>query len=298
MKVARVLLKSVGRPRAAIERDGVLYDVETLERALAARPADLSRSRSVGELFDPSDFQTRVGTLRCAGLYDLDMQLIQGSRPGVSRLDEADVMRLAPCDTERSAFILVDTHPTRAGGKPICRIGQARALGGQDALVSVEGDDTAPIVEIGVAAVIGDDLSRVTAREAAAAIMGLTIVVDWLGSAERSPTRGLHAQAGPTLVSRYAFPNRESAIVTVDSGGERRATGRLADIGLSIEEAIAFASGELALRAGDLVAVGPLPMPGSAKPLALHEEVVVDIEGLGSLRGRAVPRRPHDAWQT
>ena len=306
VKIARVLLKSIGRPRIALERDGALYDVEILERALSANGEPQGSSGKVGELWDPSDFQTRVSTLRCAGLYDLDMRLIQGLRPTSSRLDEADVMRLAPCDTERATYVHVDARPLRAGAKPVCRIGQARALSGQGALIAIPDGESSPGFEISLAAVIGDDVARATAHEAATAIMGLTIVIDWVAQtvdarpfAALSSTRGLCAQVGPTLVSRFALPKPGNASVSVSFRGEKHSVGPISEIGLSIEEAIAFASGEVELRAGDLIAVGPLPRGSAAalgRTLALHEEVEVEVEGIGTLRGVAVPRRPHESW--
>jgi 2-keto-4-pentenoate hydratase/2-oxohepta-3-ene-1,7-dioic acid hydratase in catechol pathway len=61
-----------------------------------------------------------------------------------------------------------------------------------------------------------------------------------------------------------------------------------------VEEALAAASAELVLRAGDLVEVGPLPSGSPAAhgvALTMHERVAVTIERLGTLRGAAVPRR-------
>lgn len=315
MKIARVLPKTLlleaqsdaadlasasGRPRVALERDGAFYDLETLERTFE-RDGDDPLGPRVNELDAPSDFHTRVATLRCAGLYEADMKLLQGRRPSPARIHLDEAMLLAPCDTERAALVSVDTRRLVDGGGPVARLGQARALGGQDALVAVsEGERFR--VEVSLATIIGDDLSRASRRDAASAIMGYAILVDWIAESstgaldELALARGRSATLGPALTGRYAFakPNMAEAFVTV--GGEQRTIGAFGALGLTVEEAVSFASGELELRAGDVVAVGPFA-PDSPVFVPLHCDVAVEIAGLGELRGRAVPRRPHTAWR-
>ena len=117
-------------------------------------------------------------------------------------------MLLAPCDTERAACYFVDARPLATAGEPTWRMVQARGLLGQDGLCPVDESMGAPDLEIGLAAVIGDDLSRVTPREAASTVMGLAIFVDWFtrGNLEHASPggtpKGVTAQLGPTLVSR------------------------------------------------------------------------------------------------
>lgn len=293
VKITRVLPANRGRPRAALERDGALYDVAALEEAYASDHALDPRRAPIGEIGEPSDFHTRVATLRCAGLFDLDMRLLRGARPSAARLAEDGTMLLAPCDTERAGIVCVDVAGPRT--EPRCRVGLARALLGQDALVPVDGVDVAD-VHVALAALVGDDLSRATPREAAAAIMGYALLLEWTSTARDRHGAEIvagGAQLGPALVSRYAAPRVESTCgVIVDPSG-RSAIGAASATGLGVDEAIAFASGELELRAGDVVALGPL----GARSVGMHTRVTVELEGLGALRGSAVPRRAHLAWR-
>ena len=257
------------RPRIAIERDGAQYDVEALERAFGS-------SASSG--LDPSDFHTRVSTLRCAGLYDLDARLMRGERPTSARVPPGEGCALAPIDADRAMFVQVDVAP---GGEMRARIAQARTLLGDGAFVGVRSASGRAVCDVHLGAVLGDDLRSATEHEARAAIMGNGVVVDWRG-AQDAP-RGLASAFGPGLVSPYVLPRRDKRVVRV--GG--REVGRIDRLGVTIEAAIAFASQDLELRSGDLVSVGSL----AEIEVPLHEAIDAEIDGIGVLRTTAVPPR-------
>lgn len=257
------------RPRIAIERDGAHYDVEALERAFGG-------GASIG--LDPSDFLTRVSTLRCAGLYDLDARLMRGERPATARVPPGEGCALAPIDDARASFFQVDVG---AGGAMRARIAQARTLLGDGAFVGVRSADGRAVCDVHLGAVLGDDLRGATERDARAAIMGYGVVVEWRGAGDAE--RGLSCAFGPALVSPYVLPKRDARAVRV--GG--REIGRIDRVGVTIEEAIAFASQELELRSGDLVSLGSL----AKVEVALHDIVDCEIEGIGALRTTPVPPR-------
>lgn len=276
MRIARVFSRTSAQPRVALERDGVLYDVEELERELgAALPIP----------GNPWDFHGRVIALSCAGLAELDRKLLMGERPSAARLEPADVAVLAPLDVERAACLRFDPR----GG---LSVGHAPSLLGQHALVDPVRGEGAPTFALSVGVVVAEELSRATAREVRGAIAGLTLHLGW--SEEGAPDAGLRAQLGPVLVPPGVVGATRALRARARVGERELELGELGSLGLPLEEAVAAASAEVVLRAGDLLAVGPLPAgcPGAhGLTLAMHQRVAVTIERLGTLHAAAVPRR-------
>ncbi len=285
-------MRSHVRPRVALERDGHFYDVETLERALGA-------AVEVPGL--PSDFHLRVVALGCAGLPELDAKLLAGRRPAQAHLALEDIAPLAPCAPEHGTYVHADTRALARSGRLAVRIGLARELRGQDAFVGMPRDELHPDFEIGVAALLGEDLVDASAAEARSAVVGYAVLNDWCArDAERAAlpgietVKGLRTQLGPYLLAATAAPKLERLRAWVEVGGQRVELGTLADLGIDVHEAIAQVSRETPLAAGDVVGVGPLPRGSMASlglGLDLHEPVAVAIERIGTLRGTPVPRR-------
>lgn len=259
-----------------LERDGALYDVEALEAELgAAVPID----------GDAWDFHTRVVALGCAGLAELDRKLLSGLRPTSARIGPTGFAILAPFDAERAQYVHLDP---RAGS---VHVGHAPSVTGQDALVDPVADEARPSFGVGLGVLLGDDLNNPTVREAAAALIGCSILVDWQAAGRGSS--GLRPQLGPVLVPLAAL-GRLDVAVTARVGVRDLAMGKLADLGVSPAEAVVRVAREVPLRAGDLVGIGPLPH-GSPEAhradLSMHEPVAITCERLGVLRGAAVPRK-------
>ncbi|NUO52983.1 MAG: fumarylacetoacetate hydrolase family protein [Polyangiaceae bacterium] len=289
MRIARFLERSTSRPRIGLERDGIIYDVEALEAALGA---------AVEVPGDPWDFHTRVAALSCAGLRELDAALLQGKRPASAVVPRDGVAALPPCDTDRALYVHVDVGAR--GGEPAVRLGAARSIAGQDALVDLPRGERDPAVEVGVAIVVGDDLRDATAREARSAILGVSVLADWRArDTEKSApfgatVRGLRAQMGPVLAGIATVPKPGSLAVSVTTRGAAHALGTLGDLGLSLEDAVALASTHFDLRAGDVVGVAPVPFRVTGTRdlgVGYHELVEVAVERIGTLRGTAVERR-------
>lgn len=284
VRIARYLVRSTTRPRVGLERDGALYDVEALEDALGA---------AIEVPGDAWDFHTRVVALGLAGLRELDAALLQGRRPASALVDRgAGVAALAPCDTERAAYVQVDVRAQQ----PLIRLGAARALAGQDALVALPRGESAPAVEVSLAVVLGEDLRDATVAEARHAILGYAVLVEWCArELERSArphetVKGLRASLGPELVAAAALPKIASQRASVAVGGKTYDLGAVADLGAAPEEAVALASRALDLQAGDVVAVGPFA-PSLDLRVGFHDKVHAAVERVGTLRGAAVPRR-------
>src|SRR5262249_11803399 len=98
MRIARVLHNSSAAPLVALERDGALYSVAELDRIFETRFAP-DRFPSA------SDFHARVVALTCAGLEELDLALKQGRRPTEARLAPGEFLWLAPCASDRAAYV-------------------------------------------------------------------------------------------------------------------------------------------------------------------------------------------------
>jgi len=292
VRIAHLKVRSHVRPRVAIERDDALYDVEALERELGA---------AFDVPGDAWDFHLRVVALGCAGLFELDAMLGAGRRPASARLLPEDIAPLAPCDATRAAFVHADVRELATRGRLAVRVGAARELLGQDALVGMPRGETRPDFEIGVAALIGEELDGATRKEARNAIVGYAVLDDWSArDAERDATpilasaKSLRAQIGPCLVAARALPQLDRLAAWIEVEGRRLELGTLADLGIPIDEAVARVSSELPLVPGDVVGVGPLPRGSGAAlglELGMHRPVAVAIERLGTLRGTAVPRR-------
>lgn len=285
-------VRSHARPRVAIERDDVFYDVEALERELGA---------AFDVPGDPWDFHLRVVALGCAGLAELDGMLAKGTRPASSRIADEDLAPLAPCDGARASYIHADVRGLAVGGRLAIRVGLARALDGQDALVAMPHGETRPDFEIGIAALIGEDLDGATRAEAKSAIVGYAVLNDWSARdaesgalATLSSTKGLRSQLGPHLVTAASLPRLERLSAWVEVGGERIDLGCVADLGIAVDEAVAQVSSELRLVAGDVVGLGPFPRGvgrSTGRTLAMHQPVAASIERIGTLRGAPVPKR-------
>ncbi len=270
----------------ALERDGVLYDVESLERRVGA---------SVEVPCAASDFHGRVVAMGLAGLRELDSALLRGLRPTEARVDLARPRRLPPCETDRAALVHVDA-PTDSSEAPSVRLGWARGLAGDGELVGLPREEERPKVELRLAMLLGEDVHNVDFREARAAILGYALHLDWRTPSDEardphSTTRGILGQLGPHVVAADAVGRLQALRAEVVVRGKSYALGTLDRLGLAPERALVHASRRFALASGDVVTWGPLDTMGALNELNHHEMVEFAVERVGTLRGVAVPLR-------
>lgn len=271
--------------RLAIERDGALYDVAELDRIFDTAYAP-DRFAGAG------DFHTRVIALRGAGLDALDDRLRRGERPSEARLLPDAVLWLPPRDPDRALFVQM-ASPRVARAAPSFRFENARALVGHAGRVIFPADEGRPDYELGVAAILAEDLERATPRDAEAAILGFAILNGWCGrdaeDADPSAARLVAAQLGPVLVTADDIEDlaRLRAQVRVD-----RRVVISADLGgwtFSAAESIAWASRHTPLRAGDVIGLGCVASGASARALpAWGSDVELLVERLGKLSGQPI----------
>ena len=296
MRLARVLHESSPFPRVALERDGALYDVGELGRCLGVGRAAIH----LGELGLSADFFERVIALRCAGIAALDERICGGDRPTTARVVPGSFLWLAPCDTERSLFVHVDLpSASSVTASPRYRIGNARGLLGHEARVAFPAGETRPGFELGLAAVLGEDLRRATAAEAEEAIAGYSILSLWVARDEDERHRGSSGardfgpQLGPVLVTRGELGELARLRVQARVGGKVMANGVIGRAGDGLPEAVAFVSHYVDLRAGDVV--GATCLSAVEAPFGVTAELL--IERLGKLSGHAVAGPDMRGWR-
>jgi hypothetical protein len=286
MKIARILHESCPFPVVALERDGALYDVAELDARFAT-----PRARRL--LGGASDFFSRVIALGGVGLDELDQRLAAGYRPTEARLAPGSFLWLPPCDTDRAMLVHVTRDPA---GELTARLGNARAILGHEAASPFPGGATQPELELGIAAILGDDLRRASVAEAQRAILGAAIVNDW--AARDLEARGLGplqcrdfaTQLGPVLVTSNELEGAATLRTQIRVGGAVLASGALPSPLVELAEAVACASEHVELHAGDIVTLAaPLTR---REPVDYGAPVDLLIERLGKLVGSAVRGPP------
>jgi 2-keto-4-pentenoate hydratase/2-oxohepta-3-ene-1,7-dioic acid hydratase in catechol pathway len=177
------------------------------------------------------------------------------------------------------------------GDHPLHCLGDARGLLGHESLVPFPGTEDHPAFELGVAAVLREDLDEAGPDEADRAILGYTILNGWSASDERRPwtARRVPAQLGPLLVT----PDE-----TGDLGrlrGQARIEGQVvADAAMggstfSLPASIAWLSRWMTLRAGDVIGAGRVRGGRGEVPYGAATDLLV--ERMGKLAGRPVRRQ-------
>lgn len=271
-------------PVVALERDGALYRVDELSRALGATCA-------IGE---PCDLGAAIA-LRGEAFREIDERVRSGERPSSARLLPGTFTWLPPCDTERAALLVCGADGAASPDRgPSFRMASARALLGHEATVPVLADVSEIAVACAVAAVLGDDLFRATAREAEAAILGYTLMLSF--------DRAAGAQLGPSIVTRDECGSVVGLRAQIRVDGQPTSACEVSDHPLSPAETIAWISHHAPLRAGDVIGALPLRSgsiddrdPILRVPFGARVELAV--ERIGRLAGRPARGPEMRAWR-
>jgi len=144
-----------------------------------------------------------------------------------------------------------------------------------------------------VAAVIGNEASKVTADEVRADVFGYTLVSDWRArSADGAPVasaEGVPISIGPCVITRDEI-DPQAMFVQVKVDGRDMLKGNLNGTATSLFELIASVSRHAVLERGDAFALGPFPpVDDDADPARrLWPGALVELaaEGIGTLRNR------------
>ncbi len=266
-------VEEMATPVVALGVDGAWFDVAALEASWGVRPAVSS-----------TDFHTRVIAARCVGLPELSARLRAGSRPAIAKLRVEDTLPLPPCDTERCSFLQLQPYAQGRGEPKFWRV-DARTLVG-DAQPVAQPRGHRPMLQVGLAAVLADDLWRATAREAARAIAGFTLQLDW--------GAGAPSTLGPALVVGRSLRDVAGLSIEVRAGAGvwRAAVGAWPFLPA---ESIAFVSQRAPLRAGDVVALGGV-LP-QAIAVNVGERVTATLKPLLRVHGWPTAGPPPVPWR-
>lgn len=268
LRLARILPRRALRPRLALERDGHLYDVEALEKAL-------------GQPFqpeDPSDFRGRVVALGLAGLRELDQALLTGQRPRVAYIQPDGAALLPPFDTEAGSHFEVDL---RADTFAVCL---ARGVLGQDEFIGLQQGELE--VRAALAVVLGEELSQASVAEVRAAIVGYSLALCWGGAGGHRVLRNT-TQCGPLLLTTNEL-RLASLALELRVGTDVTRVGAPVDLAKIVEQKLVELSCDVPLAGGDLVS---FLLPSPSLPAREHEAVALSLPNVMSLRGVGVPRR-------
>jgi hypothetical protein len=268
----------------ALERDGALYDVAELEHIFDTR---FSPERMPGA----GDFHTRVIALGCAGLDAVDDRLRSGDRPTAARVLPGNFVWLAPCDTDRASFIEIAPHD-EPSDEPLHRRGDARGLLGHDVVVPIPPAAGEAVYELGVAAILGENVEGASPEQAERSILGFVLLNAWAGRApEKHPgwlSCPVPMQLGPVLVTKDDLGDVSGLRAQARVDGAVVTSTSLDSATNGLATAMAWVSRWTELRAGDVIgrgsgvaARGPVPFGGIAELVA---------ERLGKLTGRPLRR--------
>jgi len=291
VRIARVLRQGADEtspfPVLALERDGALYDVGELDRLFDTPHAP-------DRLGGAADFHTRVLALGGAGLVELDARLRGGERPTEARILPGTFLWLPPCDPDRACRVQMASYDA-GGPRPSFRLCDARGLLGNDEAVPFPDDEERPDFELGVAAVLGEDLRRATEEDAERAILGYAILNAWRGrdDDERQPhaARRVASQLGPVLVTSDEVGDLARLRAQARMGGRVVADTTVGGWTFPPAASIAWVSRWMDLRAGDVIGAGCVRggtgAAGGGAP-RFGEAVELLVERLGKLSGKAV----------
>ncbi|MBI4955172.1 MAG: fumarylacetoacetate hydrolase family protein [Myxococcales bacterium] len=277
MRICRVQVDSMATPVLALGCDGAYYDVAALETALGRE--------------GPSDFHGRVFAARAAGLEQLDAALRAGRRPTEARIRAPDALILPPCDEARATLVEVALYgaaaPASAGG-PAFALASARSLVPCELPLPVGAGPVS--VSGGLAALLGDELSHGTARDAERAVLGYALHLGARGSGRPLGC----AELGPALVTPDELGPLDALRLELTVAGQHLASpGPVGAWRFHLWEAIAYVSNHLPLRPGDVV-VAPEVVAGTVE---LGVEVALAAPRLGRLAGTLVAGPADAAWR-
>lgn len=264
-------------PVLVLRCDGAFYDVVALEERWGLGPRG-------------ADFHRRVFAMKAAGLDEVDQRLRAGDRPTEARILPRDMVALSPVDGERALALAcgpdVDGQPPR-----LCRLDARQAVGPGLPVPVPEG---AARVHAGVALVVGEELARARAREAARAVVGVVPYLRW--TVRDDPWEGGALvpdgplQLGPVLGWRLRPRDTVDATLEVDGAEVDLAAPAAAH---DPAERVAYASHVVALRPGDVLA---LP-PRAVAPVPPRRRVRWRVGKLGPLEGWPTTEPPPPAWR-
>jgi 2,4-didehydro-3-deoxy-L-rhamnonate hydrolase len=281
----------------------LLCDWESaLERLRALAVADLSNPRRLADVRALPPIEP-LGQIMCAGAnyrsHTVEMLMLAArNKPGEARSEE---MLRSEAEAEADRRLKTRT--------PFMFVAQASAVSGADDDIVLWDPGVEHDWELELAVVIGRGGADISVAEAMSHVAGYTISNDistrdmlfrpgfTLSDFMRSKLRPTFFPTGPFMVPREFIDDYRDLRLTLRVNGELMQDELVAGISYGVEELIAYASGLVELRPGDLLLTGsPAGNAGIHGNRWLRPGDVIDstITGLGSQRNRCVSD-PHRA---
>lgn len=292
----RLTMKLISYGPAGEERPGVLLGRETI---LDLRLASGDEIRTVRQLL---------------GLGESGIEQVAGwiaAGPEEERLRSVREERLGPPVTNPSKIVGMglnyhshaEEQNARLPKRPLLFSKAVTSLAGDGDSIWYPVDEEHVDYEVELAFVIGKPAFRIKQEDWESYVAGYTIVNDVSARdtqfADRKWFRGKSCDSfcpmGPCIVTRDEIPDPHNLRLTATLNGELRQEGHTSDLIFKIPEILAFASRNITLLPGDVIATGtPCGVgifrdpPACMKP---GDEISMYIENIGTLTNRVEERK-------
>ncbi|GAA3116106.1 fumarylacetoacetate hydrolase family protein [Nonomuraea salmonea] len=273
-----------------------------------------------GKILGHTPGMTLLDVLRSGEGLEAAAALVTSNPAEIVDLAWADILAPIPVPPSVRDFAAFERHVAGAAGgtvspvwyeEPIFHFSNPAAIRGPRDDVPVPPGTTAWDYEVEVAAVIADDCSDLDPATAESHIAGYLVYCDWsardLSAREMgfvfgpSKSKDSATSLGPYLVTPDELePHRSGKgyTLTMDGyvNGEPYGGGTWDEIHWSFGELLAHASRDTTLRAGDIIASGPvgtgciLELAGRRDYLTPGDTVRVEVERLGAVEARIVAK--------
>ncbi len=172
------------------------------------------------------------------------------------------------------------------------------SVSGPDADILLPSNATQTDYEAELAVVIGKPGHHIRAEDWEQHIFGYTIVNDvsardvQLATSQWTLGKSFptFTPMGPVIVTRDEIADPHTLDIRLTLSGEVMQSANTSDLIFRIPELIAYISGIVPLESGDIISTGTPPGVGLGRTpqrwLHPDEEIVIDIEGIGTLRNR------------
>jgi len=174
----------------------------------------------------------------------------------------------------------------------------ASSITGPNTDVLLPPDATQPDYEAELAVVIGKPGHRIAAADWEQHVFGYTIINDVSARGVQLATSQwtlgksfpTFTPMGPWIVTRDEVPDPHALDIKLTLSGEVMQSANTSDMIFRIPELIAYISNIVPLESGDIISTGTPPGVGLGRTpqrwLLPDEEMVIEIEGIGTLRNR------------
>lgn len=248
-----------------------------------------------------ADGKTGFGTLEGDTIAVHEGCMFNGAAPTGARLPLAGVTLEAPCAPTKIVALWNNFHELAAKLKvaepaePLYLLKATTSVAAPGAVVRrPAGYEGKTVYEGELGIVIGKPTTNVSEEEAAAHIFGYTVVNDITAAdiLNRDPTFPQWARAkgidgygpfGPWISTNF---DPGAARVRTILNGQERQNYPLADMIFPPARLVSLLSKDMTLNPGDLIACGTSVGVGTMKEP--ENDVVIEIDGLGSLRNRFI----------